>query len=114
VRTENAVTRQSLIEKTQVICAKAIEAGQLSAATAAVKEIGVLSGIRIERSERGQPGEFDWVDKLSVNPSPRSPRWLSEPRQWVPGLTQNDIGVGAPLRPERLLWHTFELQKSGI
>ena len=62
-----AVTRQSLIEKAQEICAKAIEAGQLSAATAAVKEIGVLSGIRIERSERGQPGEFDWIEKLSVD-----------------------------------------------
>jgi hypothetical protein len=46
--------------------AKAIEAGQSSAATAAVKEIGVLSGIRIERSEHGAPSEFDWVDKLSV------------------------------------------------
>jgi hypothetical protein len=26
----------------------------------------VLSGIRIERSERGQPGEFDWLDRLSI------------------------------------------------
>ena len=60
-----AVTRQSLIEKAQEICAKAIEAGQLSAATAAVKEIGVLSGIRIERSERGQPGEFEFLEKMS-------------------------------------------------
>jgi hypothetical protein len=24
------------------------------------------SGIRIERSERGAPGEFDWVEKLSI------------------------------------------------
>ena len=60
-----AVTRQSLIEKAQEICARAIEAGQLSAATAAVKEIGVLSGIRIERSERGQPGEFEFLEKMS-------------------------------------------------
>ena len=36
-----------------------------SAATAAVKEIGVLSGIRIERSERGQPGEFEFLEKMS-------------------------------------------------
>ena len=33
-----AVTRQSLIEKAQEICAKAIEAGQSSAATAAVRK----------------------------------------------------------------------------
>jgi hypothetical protein len=46
---------------------KAIEAGQYSAAVGATKEIGVLSGIRIERTERGQPGEFDWVEKLSID-----------------------------------------------
>ena len=44
----------------------AMKAGQYSAAVAATKEIGVLTGIRIERSERGQPGEFDWLDKLSL------------------------------------------------
>ena len=61
-----AITRQSLIEKAEAIRAAAMKAGQFSAAVAATKEIGVLSGIRIERSERGQPGEFDWLDKLSV------------------------------------------------
>ena len=43
-----------------------MKAGQYAAAVAATKEIGVLTRIRIERSERGQPGEFDWLDKLSV------------------------------------------------
>jgi hypothetical protein len=38
----------------------------VSAAVQALKEIGVLSGIRIERSERGQPGEYDFLEKLSV------------------------------------------------
>ena len=33
--------------------------GQLGAAVAAIKEKGVLSGKRIERSEVGSPGEFD-------------------------------------------------------
>jgi hypothetical protein len=33
---------------------------------AATKEIAVLLGIRIERSERGGPGEFDWVDRLNL------------------------------------------------
>jgi ABC-type uncharacterized transport system substrate-binding protein len=32
----------------------------------AAKEIGVLTGIRVERSERGAPGEFDWLDKVSA------------------------------------------------
>jgi hypothetical protein len=35
-----------------------LEKGQLPAAIAAIKEIGVLSGLRIERNERGSPGEF--------------------------------------------------------
>ena len=39
--------------------ARAMESGQLSAAVAAIKEKGVLSGQRIERREIGAPGEFD-------------------------------------------------------
>jgi phage terminase small subunit len=44
----------------------AMEARQFSAAVAATKEIGILSGIRIERSERGAPGEFDWLETASA------------------------------------------------
>ena len=51
----------------QAIRNAAMEANQFSAAVAATKEIGVLSGIRIERSERGAPGEFDWLEKLSID-----------------------------------------------
>jgi hypothetical protein len=40
-------------------CARALESSQLSAAVAAIKEKGVLSGQRIERREIGAPGEFD-------------------------------------------------------
>jgi hypothetical protein len=36
-----------------------MEARQFSAAIAAIKEIGVLTGFRIERRERGSPGEFE-------------------------------------------------------
>src|SRR5262249_51901999 len=61
-----AVSRQSLIEKAEALYAQAKESGQTAAAVAALKEIGVLSGIRIERSERGSPGEYDFIDKLSV------------------------------------------------
>jgi phage terminase small subunit len=61
-----AVTRQSLVEGAQAIRKAAMEANQFSAAVAAHKEIGVLTGIRIERSERGAPGEFDWLEKLTI------------------------------------------------
>jgi hypothetical protein len=60
------VTRQSLIEKAEAVYKQELEIGQLGAAVAAAKEIGVLTGIRVERSERGAPGEFDWVEKLTV------------------------------------------------
>jgi hypothetical protein len=60
------VTRQSLIEKAEAVYKQALEIGQLGAAVAAAKEIGVLAGIRVERSERGAPGEFDWLDKVSA------------------------------------------------
>jgi hypothetical protein len=42
-----------------------MEAGPYSAAVAAIKEKGVLSGNRIERRENGAPGEFDWLDRAS-------------------------------------------------
>jgi hypothetical protein len=37
----------------------AIKNGQLNAAVAAVREKGILSGKRVERSEVGGPGQFD-------------------------------------------------------
>jgi hypothetical protein len=60
------VTRQSLIEKAEAIYEQAKEAGQTAAAVSALREIGVLAGIRVERSERGAPGEFDWIEKVSA------------------------------------------------
>jgi len=62
----SAITRQSLVEKIEEARVAAMEAGQYSAAVAAAKEIAVLLGIRIERSERGGPGEFEWVDRLNL------------------------------------------------
>jgi hypothetical protein len=59
------ITKQSLVKKIEAAYDKAMESGQISAAVAAAKEIAVLLGIRIERSERGGAGEFDWMDKLS-------------------------------------------------
>jgi hypothetical protein len=37
---------------------KAMEVGQFSAAVAAIRELGVLTGLRIERRENGAPFEF--------------------------------------------------------
>jgi hypothetical protein len=56
-----------LVEKLEATRKAAHDAGQFSAAVAATKEIGILCGLRIERSERGQPGEFEWIEKLTVD-----------------------------------------------
>jgi hypothetical protein len=61
------VTRQSLVEKLEATRKAAHDTGQFSAAVAATKEIAILCGLRIERSERGQPGEFEWIEKLTVD-----------------------------------------------
>ncbi|MGA8693996.1 MAG: hypothetical protein WB689_09130 [Xanthobacteraceae bacterium] len=52
--------------------------GQLSAAVAAIKEMGVLSGQRIERREIGAPGEFGALndDELERALVERSARWI--------------------------------------
>jgi hypothetical protein len=53
------VTAESLIEKAQAIQRGAYDSRQFGACVSALKEEGVLSGHRIERSEVGLPGEFD-------------------------------------------------------
>jgi phage terminase small subunit len=53
-----AITKETLIAKAEEVRVQAMENRQLSAAIAAIKEIGVLTGLRIERRERGGPGEF--------------------------------------------------------
>jgi hypothetical protein len=52
------ITLAVLIERADQIYRQAL-AGQFNAAISALKELGVLSGKRIERAERGEPGEFD-------------------------------------------------------
>ena len=53
------ITVQSLIQEAEEARQLAMQSGQPSAAIAAVREKGVLSGKRVERSEAGKPGEFD-------------------------------------------------------
>jgi phage terminase small subunit len=59
------VTVESLINEAEQARLGAMEAKQYSAAVAAIKEKGSLSGKRIERSERGELGEFDWLERAS-------------------------------------------------
>lgn len=56
------VTVESLIAEAEEVRAQALVSGQLSAAVAAIREKGILSGKRIERGERGDPGDFDRLD----------------------------------------------------
>ena len=53
------VTAESLMKEAEEVRVSAMDSGQLNAAVAAIKEKGVLSGKRVERSEVGGPGEFD-------------------------------------------------------
>jgi hypothetical protein len=53
------ITLSLLIERADQIFKQAMAAGQFNAACSALKELGVLSGKRVERSERGEPGEFE-------------------------------------------------------
>ena len=53
------VTAESLMKEAEEVRVRAMERGQLNAAVAAIKEKGVLSGKRVERSEVGGPGQFD-------------------------------------------------------
>jgi hypothetical protein len=54
-----AFTLESLVEMQQKLYEKAYDTGQLSPGVAAAREISVLTGHRVERSEVGAPGEFE-------------------------------------------------------
>jgi phage terminase small subunit len=62
-----AVTVESLIKEAEEARVAAMENRQISAAVAAIKEKGILSGKRVERSERGTLGEYDWLENLSAD-----------------------------------------------
>jgi hypothetical protein len=53
------ITHDELIKRADEIFKLAMASGQLGAALNALKELGILSGKRIERAERGELGEFD-------------------------------------------------------
>ncbi|MCX7313731.1 MAG: hypothetical protein NTV56_18900 [Alphaproteobacteria bacterium] len=52
------MTVASLVGAADEIRELAIQHRQLSAGVAAIKEIGILTGLRIDRREVGEPGEF--------------------------------------------------------
>lgn len=56
------ITAESLAAEADEIRRLAIEDKQFSAAVSALREKGILTGQRIEKSERGSPGEFDALD----------------------------------------------------
>src|SRR6516164_1691466 len=61
-----AITKQSLTEMALDIYKQARRDGQYAAAMTAVKEIGILTGIRIERRESGAPGEFAEIENMTA------------------------------------------------
>ncbi len=61
------VTVESLIREVDEARALAMAINQPSAAVAAIREKGVLSGKRVERSEQGLPGEFAELDGMTTD-----------------------------------------------
>jgi hypothetical protein len=53
------VTTASLIDQAEQVFQAAMKTKQYSAAVAALREKAILAGKRIERAEKGEPGEFD-------------------------------------------------------
>lgn len=53
------ITVVSLLGELDAVLVMAMANQQASAAVAAIREKGILSGKRIERREQGEPGEFD-------------------------------------------------------
>jgi phage terminase small subunit len=61
------VTQESLVAEAEEIRIAAFRDGQFAAALAAVKEKGVLTGVRVERNEQGSPGEFADLENVTAD-----------------------------------------------
>jgi hypothetical protein len=91
---KTAITTESLAAEAEEARLAAMANGQISAAVSAIKEKGVLTGKRIERSEVGGPSEFETMtdEELERALIERMARLgFTVTRQDV-GETQNDVG----------------------
>ena len=60
------ITLEWLVEENLLLYRTAKAAGQIRDARESLKELGVLSGKRVERSEHGEPGEFERMSDEEV------------------------------------------------
>jgi len=61
------ITKEKLIDMALKLHERAFETGQLAAGGTALRELGVLTGHRIERSEIGGPGEFEAMNDAELD-----------------------------------------------
>jgi hypothetical protein len=61
------VTVGGLIDNALAVFQEAREARQYSAAIAALREVAVLAGLRVERKESGAPGEFAHLSEAELD-----------------------------------------------
>ena len=83
------INKEYLIEKSEELRAQGMKSGQLAAAGTAIRELGVLTGHRVERAEIGGPGEFDHLSDDELLAAIRD-RWAR-----LDGDTQLAIGNGS-------------------
>jgi hypothetical protein len=64
---KTGITVESLLAEVDHVMKLALDAGQTQVALAAIKEKGILSGKRIERSEQGQAGAYADLEAMSLD-----------------------------------------------
>jgi phage terminase small subunit len=79
------VTVSDLVSAADEIRELAIRDKQYSAAVGAVKEIGVLTGLRVDRREVGKPGDFEHLsdDELA--------KWIASESAKLIDVPENDV-----------------------
>jgi hypothetical protein len=94
---KTVVTAETLINEAEEARQAAMASGQNSAAVAAIKEKGILSGKRIERAEIGTPNEFENMTDEELERALIERVQKLWPRDF--GETQHDEGETQPLGP---------------
>ena len=94
------INKEYLIEKSEELRAWGMEIDQLAAAGTAIRELGVLTGHRVERAEIGGPGEFDHLSDDELLATIRD-RWARLDSETQLASSNGSIQLnGAPRNPK--------------
>lgn len=87
VATKAEITLETLIDHANEARSQAMEAGQFAAAVSAIKEMGVLTGLRVEKSERTNKSDARTLTERELDAAIADALAREEAKAGIPPVT---------------------------